>query len=98
MEDLFGWSPPDDPKLKREFDAFHARYPQAFREFCKHAKRRIDEGHRRYSALGIVHEIRLHGVTVSNSWAPFYARLFHKQFPAHNGFFEIRRAIADKSN
>ena len=86
------------------FLAYHAANPQvydALRRFALEAKR---SGRPRIG-INLLHE-RLRWYTTvetqndsfkaNNSWRPFYARLLMQQEPELAGFFETRKAEADK--
>lgn len=98
-----GWN--TDPEPIRQFQEFHESNPQVFRLFVKFAKQAIGTGRTRFSGRTIMERVRWYtsvetndpaGFKVNDHWAPFYVRLFEIEFPRHKGFFEKRRAYADR--
>lgn len=86
------------------FEQFHRANPhvyEAFKRFAKEARQRRDH----FAARDIIHRIRwwteiesndADGFKINNNWSPFYARLLIKDDPTFAGFFELRRAAADR--
>lgn len=90
-------------KLLIDFERFHTAHPDVYKLFKLLTLEKIALGFKHYSADAVLHVVRWHCDTSSNGKAPkinnnytaFYARLFHKDFPEHDGFFETRKSRAD---
>jgi hypothetical protein len=95
----------DWPEASYEaFLRYHAENPQVY-EALKHFALEAKAAGRERMGINAVHE-RVRWYTsveaqhdsfkVNNSWRPFYARLLMQHVPELAGFFETRRAEADK--
>lgn len=103
MTDLFDFAAAKrDPRIAA-FEEFHAANPQvyeAFKRFAREAKSKVA----RYSSDAILHRIRWFSTIETNDpswkindhWSAFYARMLIRDDPSFTGFFELRRAVADK--
>jgi hypothetical protein len=103
-DDLFTWAEQQrDPKLVRDFLAFHSENPHVYQLVCRFALEAIRAGRRHYGMKAIIERARWHTLVethgdewrFNNNWTSFYARLFVRDHPEHAGFFELRRAVAD---
>lgn len=103
MNDLFSFAQSiRDPRIAA-FEEFHSQNPQvyeAFKRFAREAKGKVA----RYSSDAILHRIRWWtaiettdgSFKINDHWSSFYARLLMRDDPSFNGFFELRKAAADK--
>lgn len=91
---------------QRDFEAFHAANPHVYQLFEKFTFEAIRAGRKRFSARTVLHRIRWYtsvetqdpqGFKINDHWSPFYARMFHGRYPAHDGFFAMRMADADEA-
>lgn len=86
-------------QLQVEFDAFHAENPVVFQLFVQFTQQVIAAGLTAYSADAIIQRIRWHTSVetqgdeylINDHFTAFYARLFHKLHPQHDGFFRTRK-------
>jgi hypothetical protein len=101
--DLFGWTPPNDAgsaPLREAFERFHAQHPEVYVLFDRYAKQAIARGYKRFSSDAILHRIRWQAAIeakvkpykINNDYTPYYARLWMKQNPGWEDFFELRVA------
>lgn len=101
--DLWDWVGPADVETKfAEFDAAH---PEVWEMFLHFTFMLIHHGCHRHSARDVIHRIRWEttlraddgrGWKINDHWSPYYARKFHRAYPQHGGFFETRKAKADR--
>lgn len=95
--------PPPAPKtrhdqIRERFEKFHAENPQVWELFKKFTFQLIRVGHKHYSSDAIVQQIRWHTAVetvgevtkVNDHYRAYYARMFHREFPEHDGFFRNR--------
>jgi|TARA_B110000902_G_scaffold237149_1_gene283931 hypothetical protein len=84
-------------RLEKDFQKFHLKNPAVWTEFKRYAFEAIESGRQHYSASFIVNKIRwdsaintskTNAFKIANATSPYYARLFHKSFPAYEGFFK----------
>ena len=81
-----------------KFVEFHRANPRIWELFKKYTFEILDAGHTQYSSRAVVDRIRWHiniettedQFKISNSHSVYYSRLFHIQFPEHDGFFNTR--------
>jgi hypothetical protein len=87
------------------FAQFHQENPHVYQLFKRFAFEAIGARRGRFSARTILHRIRWYtsvetndpdGFKVNDHWSPYYGRMFVRDHPEHEGFFETRRAIADR--
>lgn len=83
---------------------YHQKNPQVYVQFRKVTLQTIAKGFKHYSAKGIFEIVRWHsgvstvdpeGFKVNNSYVSFYARLFMREYPQHEGFFRNRKSKYD---
>ena len=83
---------------------YHTENPQVYKEFCNRAKWAFKKGVRKYSARTIIETIRWSYLIktnsadtfkISNSYSPFYARLFAQEFPQLKEIFNYSKSEAD---
>jgi hypothetical protein len=89
-----------DPLLWQDFKHFHADNPHVWPLFVRFAFEAIKAGRQRFSARTIIHRIRWftsvetttadEDFKINNNWSPYYARVFMRIYPEHEGFFETR--------
>ncbi len=100
--DLFDGPPTDWPEerpgLKAAWWEFHRANPHVYAMF-KRFTFEVLRRHTHYSARAVVHRMRWHTsievvnddeFKINNNHTPYYARLFMKDFPLHEGFFRTR--------
>lgn len=90
-------------KLADDFRRFHAKNPHVYRLFVRFSLQAT--GRRPYfSARTVLHRIRWEttietddpkGFKVANAWSAFYARMFERDHPDHQGFFRMCESAAD---
>ncbi len=85
--------------IETPFWKFHSANPEIWDLFVKYTFEVINAGRNYYSARAIVHRIRWHadvetdskdGFKINNNHSPSYARMFMREFPAYQGFFQVR--------
>jgi len=90
---------------QERFDNFHNENPEVYRLFEKFTFQAINAGRSRFGARTIMERIRWYtsvetrdssDFKINDHWAPYYVRMFLVEFPNHAGFFEKRKAIADR--
>ena len=90
--------PPQDLEPEWIWLRFHAANPQVYAMFRRFTLQTIDAGRSHYSARAIFHRMRWHtGVEtkgdewkLNNNYSRYYARLFMREHPQHDAFFETR--------
>lgn len=84
-------------RLEKDFQKFHSRNPAVWTEFKRYTFNSIESGRQHYSAALIIQKIRwdsaintskTNAFKIPNATAAYYARLFHRTFPAYKGFFK----------
>lgn len=78
---------------------YHKENPAVWHEFCRLAGLAIAAGRTSYSPWVIINLIRWnHEIVtksgdfkISNDYIAFYSRLFHREFPEHDGFFTTKQ-------
>jgi hypothetical protein len=92
-------------RLELQFRAFHRANPRVYELFVRFTQRAIQRGHRNLSADMILHRVRwetaieTHGADefkINNNFSAFYARMFMRDYPRHDGFFRTRASAADE--
>jgi hypothetical protein len=87
------------------FCEYHHKNPQVYGKFRELTLKTMAKGFRHYSAKGIFELVRWYtGVTaedpdgfkINNSYTPFYARLFMREYPQYDGFFFTRKSRFDE--
>lgn len=80
------------------FVDFHGQNPEVWRLFQRFALEAVESGRAHYSARTLIDRIRWHveietrgdELKINNNFGPYYARLFHRAHPEHDGFFRNR--------
>ncbi len=92
------------PKLVREFRQFHSDNPHVYELFKRFTFQTIRAGRTYYSSDAICHRIRWHTnvetraydeFKINDHYTAFYARMFMRECPQHDGFFRTRASMAD---
>lgn len=95
-------------RLRLEFNQFHQDNPHVWSLFKRYALQACHSGRKHYGAQTIIERIRYHNdietvengrnvaLKLSNNHVAFYARMFHRHFPEHDGFFRVRPSAADE--
>lgn len=91
----------NEPINDREakFNEFHMRNPHVYEVLESKALQAISAGWKHYGIKTLLEIVRWHTdmttsdkrFKISNNHAPYYARLFHKLNPEHDGFFKTHR-------
>jgi hypothetical protein len=91
-----------DTSMSAKFSKFHAANPEVWNLFKRFTSEIMDAGNTHYSADAVLHRVRWEtalstGETfkINNNYSAFYARLYHREFPKHAGFFMTRISVAD---
>lgn len=87
-----------DPSKNREFYEYHRKYPEVYQTFKWLTLETISRGFKKFSARGLFQVMRWKkgggvkedGFKFNNNYTPYYARLFERDYPQHEGFFEKR--------
>jgi len=89
----------------QDFCEYHQKNPQVYTQFRRVTLQTIQKGFKRYSAKGIFEIVRWHsgvraedpeGFKINNNFVPFYARMFMREYPQHEEFFETRKSKWDR--
>lgn len=93
--------------MKAQFETFHKQNPVVWALFRKAVLERILKGFKHYSVNAVFEHIRWESdvatktgsseFKLNNNYRPFYARMFHDQFPDHEGFFRTREQVSKAS-
>jgi len=91
-------------EIDRQFAGFHAENPKIWELFVKFTFQVIARNLAHYSADAVVHRIRWFTnietmgdpFKINNNFVTCYARMFHRTYPEHYGFFELRQRISDR--
>ena len=94
----------DKSDAGKRFERFHAENPHIYRHIVQACRKLKERGWRHYSVRAIWNVIRFrydvqttaHDFKLNDHYTPFYARLIMKNEVDLVGFFEIRRAKADR--
>lgn len=86
-------------KNKRKFQEFHKDNPHVYTLFKKFAFQVINRGFDHFGTNCIIERIRWETAIktsdldfkINNNHAPYYARLFEKDYPEHKDFFRKRQ-------
>ena len=86
------------------FESYHVSNPQIYIAFKKLTFQLISSGRKHYGAKAIFEVIRFNTAIkgndqykVNNNYTAYYARLFMKDFPKHDGFFNLRKSKFDEN-
>ena len=90
--------------LKEKFEEFHNQNPHVYKLLKQFTFQAIAKGHKHYGIAALFERIRWHtGIEtgdvdfkLNNNYKAFYARMFHKDHPEHDGFFRTRPARCDQ--
>ena len=88
-----------------EFMDYHKEHPEVYETFKELVLKTIAKGFKRYSARGIFQIARWHrggeikedGFKINNNYTPYYVRLFERDCPEHEDFFQKRKVKKDLS-
>lgn len=99
----------DSPTLfdmteESRFEAYHKANPHIYELFKRFTFEKIRAGAKNLGSKAVFERIRWEtGVEtvgddfkVNNIFTPFYARLFMRDYPEHEGFFRVRASAADQ--
>lgn len=87
----------EQTRLEKKFINYHQKNPEVWREFKRYAFEAVETGRTQYSAKLIMEKIRwdsklevqkVSAFKIPNEVTAYYARLFHKSFPAYKGLFK----------
>lgn len=93
-----------DDEMETKFQAYHKVNPQIYELFKRFTFEKINKGATHLGASAVAERIRWEtGVSVegddfkiNNNYRAYYARLFMKDYPEHEGFFRLRVSKADE--
>lgn len=102
MDDLFGTPEQPATRLEAAFWVFHEANPGVYRLFCRFTREAIERGRRHFSVCMVIERIRWETMIVTadadfkinNNHRAYYARLWMREHPEHDGFFRTRRVVA----
>lgn len=85
-------------RLESEFLDFHRENPVVYELFKKFTRMLLDRGYGHHSADAVLHRIRWATMVetsdpefkINNNFSAYYARLWMRDFPEHDGFFRCR--------
>ena len=90
-------------QMKAKFSEFHNEHPEVYGWLTQFTFDLIKRGYQNYSIDGVLMRVRWEkdinyntdtGFKINNNYSAFYARMFMKEFPDHEGFFRTRRQIS----
>lgn len=91
---------------KARFEEFHSDNPHIYDLFKQFAQQVIRRGYKRFSSIAIFDRIRWElnverhapgdSFKINQNYTPYYARLWMKDHPDHDGFFETRILHSDR--
>ncbi len=92
--------------LKEKFELYHKENPYIYHQFRYYTLRVIQSGFKNFGSQMIIEKIRWETGVVSknsdfkinNDYAAFYSRMFMLEYPNYEGYFRLRRSIADEVN
>lgn len=97
---------PQAATIEERFNEFHGSHPEVWTLFVRFSHEVMTAGHEHYSADAVLHRVRweadighcqdAEGYKINNNYSAFYARLFHREYPQHDGFFRTRVSQADR--
>lgn len=97
---------PRTATIEERFNEFHTAHPEVWTLFVRFSHEVMAAGHQHYSADAVLHRVRWEadigfcqdadGFRINNNYSAFYARLFHREYPQHDGFFRTRTSQADQ--
>lgn len=91
-------------EMREQVTRYHQEHPEVWEMFVEYSFQMIRRGFKNYSAKAVFERIRWEkdaggdGVTqfkVGNNHPAFYARRFMRVFPAHDGFFRLRKQTSE---
>ena len=84
-------------EIKKCWWEYHQRNPQVYTAFKRFTFQAIGSKRQRFSSMAVIQRMRWESMVsgdddfkINNNYAPYYARLFMKDFPQYEGFFETR--------
>lgn len=104
FDDQFDLFEASKTPAQKAFESFDSANPVVWELFVQFAHELINSDNREhFGSMAIIQRIRWEtsiktchaNYKINNNFAPFYARKFHRHFPAHDGFFRTRESIAD---
>lgn len=86
-----------------KFEKFHEENPMVYELLKRFTFQVIERGHKHYGIAAIFERIRWHTeiettdpvFKLNNNLKAFYARMFHRDHPKHDGFFRTRQSSSD---
>jgi lipopolysaccharide biosynthesis regulator YciM len=80
-------------RLWKQFMEFHEAHPEVFTVFEQEVLKAVNEGREKYSIYIVREEVRWklrNKYKFSNSFAPYYARIFVEKYPKLRKLFTFR--------
>lgn len=97
---------PVKDRIEVEFDKFHAKHPEVYRQLIKLAYEWKSHGHSKLGIATIFERLRWEwhvgnikddeGYKLNNNYRALYARKMMNEFPDLDGLFEIRKRTSEK--
>lgn len=94
-------------QMRDECQRFHVAHPEVWDEFVRLAFIAINRGHKSYGARALWGVMRWNSdmgdgdqdaFRLNDHHSPFYARRFHRMYPDHDGFFQLREQKSKKDH
>lgn len=91
-------------EIDRRAREFVEANPEVWRLYCKYALELISRGWSHYSSDAVVHRIRWHHAIettdrdfkINDHYTAPFARMFHRAYPEHAGFFRLRERPSEE--
>ena len=92
-------------RLEEEFRRFHEANPHVWEKFRRFTFQAIDAGREHLGVAMVWERLRWFSAfetkgeqwKLNNNHRAYYARMFHEQYPHHDGFFRTRRVAGEDS-
>lgn len=94
----------DRMTLEQRFEKFNTNNPKVYYLFKRFTMQAINRGAKKMGAQMIIERIRWYTSVettgdifkINNDYAAYYARLFMREHPQHDGFFRTRTVEGEK--
>jgi hypothetical protein len=96
-QDMFSLKEPIT-RLEQQFLDFHRDNPNVYQLFCRFTQMLLDRHYEHHSSDAVLHRIRWATTVetndpefkINNNYSAYYARLWMRDHPEHDGFFRLR--------
>ncbi len=93
-----------DRATESAFNEYHEKNPHVYELFKRFTFEKIRQGYKHLGAKAVMERIRWESpiktdgseFKVNNNHPAYYARLFMRDFPQHQGLFQLRKSKADE--